>query len=205
MATCNYEFREVNCEHATRYVSAPVVHHLESVTLIGPRKLCVRFVTGGIGAADVWFRFGPPMRGQSRLTSSNKFSLQGDISMSSNDDTQLVIAIFDHVDQADAAAKGLKGWDKANDDIKLGAIGVMHQDDKGKIKTKKYGQHNTGKGAKIGLLLGVLAAVFAPATLIGGAIYGAVGGGVLGSFSKKSLGMSDEALNQLKTELTNGK
>jgi len=125
--------------------------------------------------------------------------------MANKDDSQLVIAIFDSVDQADTAAKALKGWDKANDDIKLGAIGVMHQADNGKIKTKKYGQHNTGKGAKIGMLLGVLAAVFAPATLIGGAIYGAVGGGLVGSLSKKGLGMTDEELEQLKTSLSSGK
>ena len=85
------------------------------------------------------------------------------------DDTQLVIAYFDSEDQADAAAKSLKEWDKANDDIKLGAIGVLHQDDKGKIKTKKYGQHNTGKGARIGMWLGVIAAILlGGVTLLGG-------------------------------------
>src|SRR6476659_3585282 len=110
----------------------------------------------------------------------------------SNDQTQLVIAYFDSFDQADAAAKSLKGWDKANDDVKLGAIGVMHETDKGKIKTKKYGQHNTGSGAKIGLLLGVMAALLPAVTLVGGIVGGAVGGGILCSFSSKGLGMSDE-------------
>jgi uncharacterized membrane protein len=119
--------------------------------------------------------------------------------------TQLVIAYFNSVDEADAAAKSLRSWDKANDDIKLGAIGVLHQTDKGKIKTKKYGQHNTGSGAKIGLLLGVLAALLPAVTLIGGAVAGTVGGGILGSFSRKGLGMSDEDLGRLKGELTNGK
>jgi uncharacterized membrane protein len=120
-------------------------------------------------------------------------------------ETQLVIAYFDDVDKADEAAKALKNWDKANDEIKLGAIGVLHQTDKGKIKTKKYGQHNTGKGAKIGLLLGVLAALLGPATLVAGAAYGAVGGGIVGSFSRKGLGLSDEDLANIKTQLADGK
>src|SRR5215208_6197060 len=97
------------------------------------------------------------------------------------DESQLVIAYFNSVDEADAAAKSLKSWDKANDDIKLGAIGVLHQTDSGKIKTKKYGSRNTGSGAKIGLLLGVLAAVLPAVALVGGAVGGAVGGGILGS------------------------
>src|SRR5215218_6065774 len=124
--------------------------------------------------------------------------------MSSNE-TQLVIAYFDSVDQANTAAKELKNWDKANDDIKLGAIGVLHQTENGKIKTKKYGPHNTGSGAKIGLLLGVLAALLPAVALVGGAVTGAVGGGILGSFSKKGLGLSDEALARIKTELASGK
>jgi len=122
-----------------------------------------------------------------------------------NEDTQLVLAYFDSVDQADKAAKSLKSWDKANDDIKLGAIGVLHQTDNGKIKTKKYGQHNTGKGAKVGLLLGVLAAVLPAVTLVGGIVTGVAGGGILGTFSRKGLGMSDEELGRMKGELTNGK
>src|SRR5437762_2309005 len=123
----------------------------------------------------------------------------------SNNQTQLVIAYFDSFDQADSAAKSLKSWDKANDDVKLGAIGVLHQTDKGKIKTKKYGQHNTGSGAKIGLLLGVLAAVLPAVTLIGGVVGGAVGGGILGSFSRKGLGLSDEDLGRIKGQLSGGK
>ena len=44
--------------------------------------------------------------GSKQAYDQKQFSLHEDISMSSNDDTQLVIAIFDQVDQADAAAKG---------------------------------------------------------------------------------------------------
>jgi uncharacterized membrane protein len=119
--------------------------------------------------------------------------------------TQLVIAYFNSFDEANEAAKSLKSWDKANDDIKLGAIGTMYQTDSGKIKTKKYGQHNTGSGAKIGLLLGVLAALLPAVTLISGVVGGAIGGGLMGTFSRKGLGLSDEELGQIKNQVASGK
>jgi uncharacterized membrane protein len=117
-----------------------------------------------------------------------------------------VIASFDSAEQADQAAKDLMGWDKANDDIKLGAIGVLTKDTKGEIKTKNYSARNTGKGAKVGLGLGVLAAVFSGGlTLIPSAVGGAVLGGAGGSLSRKGLGVSDEELQQLSTELDGGR
>jgi uncharacterized membrane protein len=117
----------------------------------------------------------------------------------------LVLAYFDGEQQAVAAAEQLKGWDKANEDIKLGAIGVLTLDDDGKVKTRKYGPRNTGRGAKIGVVVGVVTAILPPVGLVAGAATGAVAGGVIGSFSKKGLGMSDEDLNQLSTELQGGR
>ena len=49
-----------------------------------------------------------------------------------NEQTQLIIAYFDSAAEAETAAQLLKKWDKANDDIKLGAIGTMYQTDGGK-------------------------------------------------------------------------
>jgi len=112
-------------------------------------------------------------------------------------DSHMVLAYFDTFDAAEAAAKELKGWDKANPDVKLGAIGVLHENEKGKIKTKKYGPRSTGKGALIGLIIGILAA---PAVLTA-----TVAGGVLGAFHKKSLGLKDEDLAKFKSELDGGK
>ena len=122
-----------------------------------------------------------------------------------NEQTQLIIAYFNSPNDAETAAQMLKSWDKANDDIKLGAIGMMYQADGGKYKTKKYSDRNTGSGAKIGLLLGVLVAVLPAVALVGGAVAGAVGGGILGSFSRKGLGLTDEELAHIKVQLTNGK
>ena len=52
---------------------------------------------------------------------------------------QLVLAVFENEAAADGAVDALKGWDKATSEIKLGAIGVLVKDEKGKIKTHKVG------------------------------------------------------------------
>jgi uncharacterized membrane protein len=117
-----------------------------------------------------------------------------------------VITLFDSVDQAEKAATDLTTWDKASDDIKLGAIGMVSRDAQGEVVTRNFSSRNTGKGATVGLGVGVLAAVLSGGlTLIPTAIGGAVAGGALGSFSRKGLGLSDEQLQQLWDELDNGR
>ncbi len=117
-----------------------------------------------------------------------------------------VITLFDGVDQAEQAATDLINWDKASDDIKLGAIGMVSRDAQGEIVTRNFSSRNTGKGATVGLGVGVLAAVLsAGLTLIPTAIGGAVAGGAFGSFSRKGLGLSDEDLKRLWEELDNGR
>ena len=123
----------------------------------------------------------------------------------SNENTNFVWAVFDSQDAAEAAAKSLKSWDKADKEIKLGAIGVVYISDKGKLKTKKMGSRKTGKGALIGAILGGIVALFAPATLIGGAVAGGLTGGVVGVFFKKGLGLSDEQKDEIKANLEAGK
>ncbi len=121
-----------------------------------------------------------------------------------------VIAIFDDATRAEQVAKDLMGWDKANEDIKLGAIGMLTREGGtwglGEIKTRNFSSRNTGKGAKVGLGLGVLAAVLSGGlTLIPTAIGGAVAGGAVGSLTRKGLGVTDEELQQLVTELDGGR
>ena len=111
---------------------------------------------------------------------------------------QLVLALFENEAAADAAVKEIKGWDKASKEVKLGAIGVLVKDEKGKIKTHKLGQRKTGTGA----VLFALAAV-----LTGGASLaaGAVLGGIVGAFFHKGLGMSKDDLARIGAELDGGK
>lgn len=112
-------------------------------------------------------------------------------------DKQVVLAIFANEAAADAAVEALKDWDKADDDIKLNAIGVLVLDDDGKIKTHKLGRRSTAKGAGIGLVL----AIIAPVTLVGGVI----GGGVLGALHHKGLGIKAEERDRIAAELSDGK
>ena len=117
-----------------------------------------------------------------------------------------LIAYFDGAAQAEQAAQDLRTWDKANEEIKLGALGVLTKNAEGKLETKNLSARNTGKGAKIGLGLGALAAVFSGGlTLLPTALGGAVGGGLVGSLSKKGLGLSDDDLQQLSAELEGGR
>ena len=112
-------------------------------------------------------------------------------------ENQVVLGVFADEAAADAAVESLKAWDKASDEVKLTSIGVLVLDDKGALKTNKMGSRSKAKGAGIGLLL----AVVAPPTLLAGV----VGGGILGAFHHKGLGMSDADKARIGAELTGGK
>lgn len=111
---------------------------------------------------------------------------------------QLVLAFFETESAADNAVNELKNWDKASKDVKLGAIGVLVKDDKGKVKTHKLGSRQWG----IGAVLGVIAAVLTGGlSLLGGALLG----GIAGAFFHKGLGMSKEDLARIDSQLNDGK
>jgi predicted flap endonuclease-1-like 5' DNA nuclease len=111
-------------------------------------------------------------------------------------DKTVVLAFFNDEAAADDAVESLKAWDKADDNIKLDAIGVLALDEKGKIKTHKLGKRSVGKGAGIGLVL----AVIAPPTLLAGVI----GGGLLGAFHHKGLGLKAADRDRIASQLTGG-
>jgi hypothetical protein len=112
-------------------------------------------------------------------------------------DQQVIIGIFENEEAADTAVQSLKTWDEESVDIKLDAIGVLVLDDKGQIKEHKLGQRSGGKGAGIGLVL----AVIAPPTLLAGVI----GGGVIGHFHHKGLGLSQADRERITANLAGGK
>jgi hypothetical protein len=112
-------------------------------------------------------------------------------------DNRLVLAIFKDEAAADAAVQSVKDWDKADDDIKLNAIGVLVLDETGKIKTHKLGKRSVGAGAGIGLVLALLTPP--------GLIAGVLGGGVLGALHHKGLGMKDQERDRIASELKDGK
>ena len=123
-----------------------------------------------------------------------------------NKNDKLVVAYYVNEAAAHAAAEDLKDWDDANDDIKLGAIGIITLNrDNGEIEVKEIGQRNTKKGALWGTAIGAAAGILtAGIALIPGMIAGAALGGGIGALDHKSLGMTDEDVNELADHLKNG-
>lgn len=111
---------------------------------------------------------------------------------------QLVLAFFENEAAADQAVGAVKQWDKASKEIKLGAIGILVKDDKGKIKTHKLGKRKTGTGA---VIFALAAALTGGASLLAGAVVG----GIFGSFFRKGLGLSKEDLAGIDGKLDGGK
>jgi uncharacterized membrane protein len=109
---------------------------------------------------------------------------------------KLVLAFFENEGSADSAVEAIKAWDKAEKEIKLGAIGVLALDDKGKVKTNKLGGRHTATGAVLGALVAVLPAVGLAAV---------AGGGLIGFFVHKGLGMSKEDLARIAEGLGGGR
>ena len=122
--------------------------------------------------------------------------------MAKEKNNHVVIAAYGSEEEAKNAAKGLQNWDKANSDIKLGAIGIITKEGD-KVKTDVG--RKTGSGAKVGAVLGVAAAVLSGGiTLIPGVVGGAVGGGVVGSFFKQSVNLTKEDIQKLGQKLDAG-
>ena len=122
----------------------------------------------------------------------------------SNKNRHVVIAYFADVAAASNAAAELKSWDKANDAVKLGGVGILHWED-GKIKTKKVGQRATGKGAAWGTALGATLGILSGGvTLIGGALVGVTAGALTGALFHKGVGLSDDDKGRLEEHLKSG-
>lgn len=111
---------------------------------------------------------------------------------------QLVLAFFENEAAADEAVKTIKAWDKASKEIKLGSIGVLVKDDKGKVKTAKVGARHTATG----VAGGVLAAVLSGGVSL---LAGVVVGGVAGGFFHKGLGLPKEDVSRIGGELDGGR
>ena len=124
--------------------------------------------------------------------------------MAKDKKNNVIIDYFEGADKADDAADSLKLWDKDNKDVKLGGIAILTWEDD-KIKTRKVGTRDTGKGAGWGTALGVAVGVLSGGvTLIGGALVGAAAGAVTGSLFHKGIGLSDADKSQLEDKLKSG-
>jgi uncharacterized membrane protein len=121
------------------------------------------------------------------------------------DKQQLVLAFFANEAAADQAAEALKNWEKASEYMKVDAIGVLVKDKEGKVKEHKLGRRAGKKGMGIGIALGLIASIATGGlSLVGGALAGAVGGGIIGEFFHKGLKMTDEDVARVGRELDIG-
>ena len=96
----------------------------------------------------------------------------------------VVIAFFDDEFAARQAADALRDWDKERKDIKLGGCGVIVEKN-GRLKTHvgRWG----GREARVGAVIGVIAAVFSGGlSFVGGVVAGGVSGGGVGSFFRQA-------------------
>ena len=84
----------------------------------------------------------------------------------------------------------------------LGNIGTIHKKN-GKIKTNMG--RKTGKGAKVGAVIGVAGALLGPVGLIGGLIAGALVGGAAGAVFTEHMKLTDEEVAELNKDLDDGK
>lgn len=124
--------------------------------------------------------------------------------MAENKNDHVIIAFFSSEEVAHSAAETLKGWDKANEEVKLGAVGVMTANPEGKISF--HVGRKTGKGATIGAIVGVIAGVVSGGlSILGGLIAGGAIGAITGSFFKKSTHLTKEEIEKIGEELKSGK
>jgi hypothetical protein len=92
---------------------------------------------------------------------------------------------------ADQAAKALKDWEKATEYMKVDGIGVLVNDDDGKVKEPKLGKRAGKRGMGIGVALGLVGAIPTAGYSPVGGILGA-GGTAIGQFFHKGLKMTGE-------------
>jgi len=122
------------------------------------------------------------------------------------ENSHLVLAFFENEAAADGAVGALRSWAKHNRRVQLDAVGILVKGDDGEVKTHKLGPSEGRKGIGIGAVLGVVAGIASGGltVVVEGALLGGAGGGVLGSFFHKRLGLSDADAARIASRLDAG-
>lgn len=123
-----------------------------------------------------------------------------------NRNDRMMVAYYANEDAAKNAAAELQQWDKANADVKLGAIAIVTLDPKtGKLEAKAVGQRRTKSGTLWGTAVGAAAGlVTGGLALIPAMLLGAGAGSAVGAVSHKKVGLSDEDRKQMEANLRAG-
>jgi hypothetical protein len=118
----------------------------------------------------------------------------------------LVLAAFPDLAAAQDALERVKNWDEMDAGVKAEAVGIIAKDADGKINEKLLGGRAGGKGAKIGVVLGLIAAIpTGGLSLLGGLIAGGAGGGALGHFVHRNYNLTEADIARIHTDLDAGK
>ena len=115
-----------------------------------------------------------------------------------NKEQTLVLAVFENEAAAQEAVQRVKNWDEMDDAIKADTMGIIVKGPDGKINDTLLGPRKGGKGAKIGVVLGLIAAVpTGGLSLLGGVVGGGVGGAVFGRFFNKNYSLTQADLDRI--------
>ncbi len=118
----------------------------------------------------------------------------------------LVLAVFEDEAAAQEAVQRVKNWDEMDDAIKADTMGIIVKGPDGKINDTLLGPRKGGKGAKIGVVLGLIAAVpTGGLSLLGGVVGGGVGGAVFGRFFHKNYSLTQADLDRITQDIDAGR
>jgi uncharacterized membrane protein len=98
----------------------------------------------------------------------------------------VVMAVFTREDQASEAFERVKSWQKEHY-IDLEDIAIVSRGADRKVTVRDVADPGSGKGAKVGLLVGGVVGLIFPPSIIAGAAVGAATGTVYGHFRDKGL------------------
>ena len=123
-----------------------------------------------------------------------------------NKNDQLVVGMYANESSAKTGGDGIKDWDHADKDVKLGAIAVITYDHKkDKLHYHEMGQRSTKSGAGWGTAIGATIGILTGGLgLIPGMAVGAAAGGALGAFNHKNVGVTDDQQAKLIAALKDG-
>src|SRR5262245_3379182 len=124
-------------------------------------------------------------------------------------ESQTIMALFDSLALADAAAQFLKVWEEAEPEGKFEMLSVVHETEDGKVKVQNYGPRNIPMGAGAGLIVGLVFGV--PASRVAGVglpaavLVGAALGAALGALSRSGPDLASDEFSGLLFDLKGGR
>jgi uncharacterized membrane protein len=126
----------------------------------------------------------------------------------SSRDSETIVAVFDSLSQAEAAARHLRVYEGTNAEVRFSALVVVHETDDGRVKLRNHSRRDMRRGAEtgltIGLIVGLLAGSAAGAALIRTLFAGAAVGAMIGTIYQPQPDLASKEFVSLLLQLTDG-